>query len=57
MPTFLTQDGQVTFTQRNALSKLTQQWRKAPAVKGKTKYQFSGGRCNGVKTETGPDAL
>lgn len=43
--------------QCNALSKRTRQRCKAPAVKGKTKCRFHGGRSTGPKTAEGKAAI
>jgi hypothetical protein len=43
----------VTCTQCNALSKRSRQRCKAPAIKGKTKCRFHGGKSTGAKTAEG----
>ena len=43
----------MTCTQCNALSKRTRQRCKAPAIKGKTKCRFHGGKSTGAKTAEG----
>ena len=53
MTTFLTLGGRVECRQCNAKSKRTQQRCKAPAIKGKTKCRFHGGRSTGAKTAEG----
>ena len=53
MTTFLTIGGRVECRQCNAKSKRTQQRCKAPAIKGKTKCRFHGGRSTGAKTAEG----
>ena len=45
--------GRVTCTQCNALSKRTRQRCKAPAVRGKTKCRFHGGKSTGPRTAEG----
>jgi len=45
--------GRVQCTQCNALSKRTRQRCQAPAIKGKTKCRFHGGRSTGAKTVEG----
>ena len=57
MTNFTTLGGRVTCTQCNALSKRTRQRCKAPAVKGKTKCRFHGGRSTGPKTAEGKAAI
>jgi len=57
MTTYSTLDGRVTCTQCNALSKRTRQRCKAPAIKGKTKCRFHGGRSTGPKTAEGKAAI
>ena len=47
----------MTCTQCNARSKRTRQRCKAPAVKGKTKCRFHGGRSTGPKTAEGKAAI
>ena len=53
MTTFLTLGGRVQCTQCNALSKRSRQRCQAPAIKGKTKCRFHGGRSTGAKTAEG----
>ena len=53
MNTFLTLGGRIRCTQCNAQSKRTKQQCKAPAIKGKTKCRFHGGKSTGPKTEAG----
>jgi hypothetical protein len=53
METFLTLGGRVKCIQCNSLSKRTQQRCKAPAIKGKTKCRFHGGKSTGPKTAEG----
>ncbi len=53
MTTFLTLGGRVQCTQCNALSKRTRQRCQAPAIKGKTKCRFHGGKSTGPKTKAG----
>jgi len=53
MTTYTTLGGHVTCTQCNALSKRTRQRCKAPAVRGKSKCRFHGGRSTGPKTAEG----
>jgi hypothetical protein len=53
MNTFLTLGGRIRCTQCNAQSKRTKQQCKAPAIKGKTKCRFHGGRSTGAKTAEG----
>ena len=53
MTTFLTLGGRVECRQCNAKSKRTQQRCKAPAIKGKTKCRFHGGKSTGAKTAEG----
>jgi len=53
MTIFLTLGGRVTCTQCNALSKRSRQRCKAPAIKGKTKCRFHGGKSTGAKTAEG----
>ena len=55
--TFTMIGGRVTCTQCNALSKRTRQRCKAPAIKGKTKCRFHGGRSTGPKTAEGKAAM
>jgi hypothetical protein len=43
----------VTCTQCNALSKRSRQRCQAPAIKGKTKCRFHGGKSTGARTEAG----
>jgi hypothetical protein len=53
MNTFLTLGGRVQCTQCNSQSKRTKQQCRAPAIKGKTKCRFHGGKSTGPKTEAG----
>ena len=53
MTLFLTLGGRVECTQCNALSKRTWQRCQAPAIKGKTKCRFHGGKSTGARTEEG----
>ena len=53
MTTFLTLGGRVECQQCNATSKRTKQQCKAPAIKGRTKCRFHGGRSTGAKTAEG----
>ena len=53
MTNYTTLGGRVTCTQCNALSKRTRQRCQAPAIKGKTKCRFHGGRSTGARTEEG----
>ena len=53
MNTFLTLGGRVQCTQCNAQSKRTKQQCRAPAIKGKTKCRFHGGKSTGPKTAEG----
>ena len=53
MTPFLTLGGRVECRQCNAKSKRAQQQCKAPAIKGKTKCRFHGGRSTGAKTAEG----
>ena len=57
MTNYTTLGGRVTCTQCNALSKRTRQRCKAPAVRGKTKCRFHGGRSTGPKTAEGKAAV
>ena len=57
MSNYRTLGGRVTCTQCNALSKRTRQRCKAPAVRGKTKCRFHGGRSTGPKTAEGKAAI
>jgi hypothetical protein len=50
---YTTLGGRVTCTQCNALSKRTRQRCQAPAIKGKTKCRFHGGKSTGAKTAEG----
>ena len=50
---YTTLGGRVTCTQCNALSKRTRLRCQAPAIKGKTKCRFHGGRSTGSKTPEG----
>ena len=54
---YTTLGGRVTCTQCNALSKRTRQRCKAPAIKGKNKCRFHGGRSTGPKTAEGKAAI
>ncbi|MFL2849051.1 MAG: HGGxSTG domain-containing protein [Pseudohongiellaceae bacterium] len=53
MTNYTTLGGHVTCTQCNALSKRTRQRCKAPAIKGKTKCRFHGGKSTGSRTAEG----
>jgi hypothetical protein len=53
MTSYTTLGGRVTCTQCNALSKRTRQRCGNPAIKGKTKCKFHGGRSTGSKTPEG----
>ena len=53
MTNYTTLGGRVTCTQCNALSKRSRQRCQAPAIKGKTKCRFHGGRSTGAKTAEG----
>ena len=53
MTPFLTLGGRVTCTQCNAMSKRSRQRCQAPAIKGKTKCRFHGGKSTGPKTKAG----
>ena len=53
MTNYTTLGGRVTCTQCNALSKRSRQRCKAPAIKGKTKCRFHGGKSTGAKTAEG----
>ena len=53
MANYTTLGGRVTCTQCNAQSKLTKLQCRAPAIKGKTKCRFHGGRSTGAKTTEG----
>jgi len=53
MTNYTTLGGRVTCTQCNALSKRTRQRCKAPAIKGKSKCRFHGGKSTGARTEEG----
>ena len=53
MINYTTLGGRVTCTQCNALSKRTRQRCQAPAIKGKTKCRFHGGKSTGARTEEG----
>ena len=57
MNNYTTLGGRVTCTQCNALSKRTRQRCKAPAINGKTKCRFHGGRSTGPKTAEGKAAI
>ena len=50
---FSTLGGRVTCLQCNALSKRTRERCRAPAIKGKTKCRFHGGRSTGPRTAEG----
>jgi len=53
MTPFLTLGGRVLCTQCKAMSKRTRVRCRAPAIKGKTKCRFHGGRSTGARTEEG----
>jgi len=53
MTNYTTLGGRVQCTQCNALSKRTRQRCQAPAIKGKTKCRFHGGKSTGAKTAEG----
>ena len=53
MTNYTTLGGRVTCTQCNALSKRSRQRCQAPAIKGKTKCRFHGGKSTGPKTKAG----
>ena len=53
MTNYTTLGGRVTCTQCNALSKRTRQRCGNPAIKGKTKCKFHGGRSTGSRTPEG----
>ena len=53
MTNYTTLGGRVTCTQCNALSKRTRQRCQAPAIKGKTKCRFHGGKSTGPRTKAG----
>ena len=53
MTNYTTLGGRVLCTQSNAMSKRTRQRCQAPAIKGKTKYRFHGGKSTGARTEEG----
>ena len=53
MTNYTTLGGRVTCTQCDGLSKRTRLRCQAPAIKGKTKYKFHGGRSTGSKTPEG----
>jgi hypothetical protein len=53
MTHYTTLGGRVTCTQCNALSKRTRLRCQAPAIKGKTKCKFHGGRSRGSTTTDG----
>ena len=53
MTNYTTLGGRVTCTQCNALSKRSRQRCQAPAIKGKTKCRFHGGKSTGARTEAG----
>ena len=50
MTNYTTLGGRVTCTQCNALSKRSRQRCQAPAIKGKIKCRFHGGKSTGAKT-------
>ena len=53
MTNYTTLGGRVECTQCNALSKRTRQRYQAPAIKGKTKCRFHGGKSTGPRTKAG----
>ena len=53
MTNYTTLGGRIECTQCNATSKRTRQRCKAPAIKGKTKCRFHGGKSTGAKTAEG----
>ena len=53
MTNYTTLGGRVTCTQCNAQSKRTKLRCCAPAIKGKTKCRFHGGKSTGAKTAEG----
>ena len=53
MTSYTTLGGRVTCTQCDGLSKRTRQRCQAPAIKGRTKCKFHGGRSTGSKTPEG----
>ena len=53
MTSYTTLGGRVTCTRCNAMSKRTRQRCGNPAIKGKTKCKFHGGRSTGSKTPEG----
>ena len=53
MTTYTTLGGRVTCTQCDGLSKRTRLRCQAPAIKGKTKCRFHGGRSTGSRTPEG----
>ena len=53
MTNYTTLGGRVACTQCNAQSKRTKLQCRAPAIKGKTKCRFHGGRSTGAKTAEG----
>ena len=53
MTNFTTLGGRVTCTQCNATSKRTKERCRAPAIKGKTKCRFHGGKSTGPRTAEG----
>ena len=53
MTNYTTLGRRVTCTQCNAMSKRSRQRCQAPAIKGKTKCRFHGGRSTGPKTKAG----
>ena len=57
MTNYTTLGGRVQCTQCNALSKRTRQRCQAPAIKGKTKCRFHGGKSTGAKTEHGKQRI
>ena len=50
MTNYTTLGGRIECTQCNALSKRSRQRCQAPAIKGKTKCRFHGGKSTGPKT-------
>jgi hypothetical protein len=57
MTNYTTLSGRVTCTQCNALSKRSRQRCQAPAIKGKTKCRFHGGKSTGAKTAEGREKI
>ena len=53
MTSYTTLGGRVTCTQCDGLSKRTRQRCQAPAIKGRTKCKFHGGRSTGSRTPEG----